>query len=89
MSEGLILGPVKVLDSACIHRFGQNVDDGKLSVSCRLVPGVSLGKLVIDLSMPAAAEAADVQQHEQQVMGLASQLVQVCKSSCFGPCFGW
>lgn len=44
---------------------------------CRLVEGSSLNKLVVDMN-PSRATHVSLRQHEQQVMEIAAQLMQVC-----------
>ncbi len=50
----------------------------KPGLSCRLVDGIALNKPLSNLSLPDAATAFSVQQHEQLVKEIAAQLVQVC-----------
>jgi hypothetical protein len=48
-------------------------------LACRLVEGISLNKLLADFRLQSDTAHVNVCQHEQQVMGIAAQLMQVCK----------
>ena len=48
------------------------------ATECRLVEGSSLNKLVVDMNLSHATHAS-LCQHEQQVMEIAAQLMQVCR----------
>ena len=51
-------------------------------LACRLVEGISLNKLLADFRIQSDTAHATVCQHEQQVMEIAAQLMQVCKLQC-------
>ncbi len=48
------------------------------ATECRLVEGSSLNKLLVDMNLSHATHAS-LCQHEQQVMEIAAQLMQVCR----------
>jgi len=46
-------------------------------ILCRLVEGISLNKPLSDLCLPGTVNAPSMEQHEQQVLEIAAQLLQV------------
>ncbi len=71
---------IRALGSSCMTSFSHANDFAvcfRLDVLCRLVRGTSLRNLQTNLCLPDVSAAPSIPQHEQEVMEIAAQLLQV------------
>ncbi len=62
-----------VCRSALLHRTAADL----MKIECRLVEGVTVKDHFSKLCLPGTADAVTIQQHEQQVLEVAVQLIHV------------